>query len=303
MTISRRQLFRLSGAGVAAASFSLPSIGAAESASPVPSPNHLLHPVQELDTSGARAVAPFELDGKLYLAIPQLAQDIDGQPAHMNGGDSDVSLIVYQHQQSGFVEYQRLPVSGGEDAEFFRIGDRAFLATASIRSGRGPYSYNVDSTIFEWREGRFERFQSDTDLRRQAVAAFQDRRADFPRAGAGHFARQCDCNEPVQLHDIRVGWQHLQAFPIDSFGMGIQLAAFLDFRRPLPGLRGSHAAVHDLSLERHRLRTVPDARGQGRTRVSFLRGQTAKPFWPSPRFSETRSSTAGMERPSSNTRS
>lgn len=160
MTMSRRQLFRLSGAGVAAASLSLPSIGAAESASPSPAPSHLLHPVQELDTSGARAVAPFELDGTLYLAIPQLSQDIQGQPAHMNGGDSDVSLIVYRHHPSGFVEHQRLPVSGGEDAEFFRIGNRAFLATASIRSGRGPYSFDVDSTIFEWREGRFERFQS-----------------------------------------------------------------------------------------------------------------------------------------------
>ena len=158
MTISRRQLLRLSG-GVAA-SLSLPAIGAAESASPTPPSNNLLHPIQELDTSGARAVAPFELDGKLYLAIPQLSQDIDGRTAHMNGGDSDVSLIVYQHQPSGFVEYQRLPVSGGEDAEFFRIGNRAFLASASIRSGRGPYSYNVNSAIFEWREGRFEHFQS-----------------------------------------------------------------------------------------------------------------------------------------------
>ena len=140
-------------------------ISSAFSAPPNPPRPHLpqsnlLHPVQELDTSGARAVAPFELDGTLYLAIPQLAQDIEGQAVHMNAGDSDVSLIVYRHQPSGFVEYQRLPVSGGEDAEFFRIGDRSFLATASIRSGRGPYSFNVDSTIFEWREGRFERFQS-----------------------------------------------------------------------------------------------------------------------------------------------
>jgi len=157
MTMSRRQQFRLGGAGVAAAALSRPSSSAAES---LPSPNHLLHPVQELDTSGARGVAPFELDGKVYLAIPQLAQDIDGQPAHMNGGDSDVSLIVYRHGPDGFAEYQRLPVSGGEDAEFFRIGNRAFLATASIRSGRGPYSFNVDSTVFEWRESRFERFQS-----------------------------------------------------------------------------------------------------------------------------------------------
>jgi hypothetical protein len=134
MTISRRQLFRLSGAG-AAASLCLPSIGAAESSSRSPSPNNLLHPVQALDTSGARAVAPFELDGKIYLAIPQLAQEIDGQRAHMNGGDCDVSLIVYRHQPGGFVEYQRLPVSGGEDAEFFRIGNRAFWRRQAYAPG------------------------------------------------------------------------------------------------------------------------------------------------------------------------
>jgi hypothetical protein len=119
-----------------------------------------MHPIQEIDTSGARAVAPFDLDGKLYLAIPQLAQDIEGQPADMNGGDSDTFLVIYQFQQNGFVEYQRLPVSGGEDAEFFRIGRRAFLATASIRAGHGPYSFDVHSTIFEWRNGKFEFFQS-----------------------------------------------------------------------------------------------------------------------------------------------
>jgi hypothetical protein len=160
MTISRRDVFGLSGAGLAAVSCLPPAATHAAESAPEPAPNHLLHLVQELDTSGARAVMSFRLDGQLHLAIPQLAQDIDGQPANMNGGDSDTSLIVYRHQQAGFAEYQRLPVSGGEDAEFFRIGDRAFLATASIRSGRGPYSFNVDSTIFEWRAGRFERFQA-----------------------------------------------------------------------------------------------------------------------------------------------
>src|SRR4029077_16022118 len=148
MTISRRGVLRLSGAGLAAASCLPPAAthGAA-SGPPEPAPNHLLHLVQELDTSGARAVTPFRLDGQLYLAIPQLARDIDGQPAHMNGGDSDISLILYRHQQAGFVEHQRLPVSGGEGAEFFQIGDRAFLATASIRSGSGPYSFDAGSTI------------------------------------------------------------------------------------------------------------------------------------------------------------
>ena len=160
MTISRRELFMLGGAGVAAASFLPSSVTNADDSTSPAAANHLLHLVQELDTSGARAVMPFRLGGNLYLAIPQLAHDIGGQPADMNGGDSDVSLVVYRHQPDGFIAYQDLPVSGGEDAEFFKIGDRAFLATASIRSGRGPYSFNVDSTIFEWSAGRFERFQS-----------------------------------------------------------------------------------------------------------------------------------------------
>jgi hypothetical protein len=42
--------------------------------------------VQELDTSGARAVMPFRIEEQLYLAIPQLAQDIDGQAANMKRG-------------------------------------------------------------------------------------------------------------------------------------------------------------------------------------------------------------------------
>jgi hypothetical protein len=160
MTISRRGVFRLSGAGLAAASCLPPAAThAAEGAPPEPASNHLLHLVQELDTSGARAVMPFWRGGQLYLAIPQLARDIDGQPANMNGGDSDISLIVYRHQAAGFVAHQHLPVSGGEDAELFEIGERAFLATASIRSGSGPYSFDTGSTIFEWRDGRFERFQ------------------------------------------------------------------------------------------------------------------------------------------------
>jgi hypothetical protein len=160
MTISRRTLFKLSGAGAAAASFPLVSPSSlADGIAPASALPHLLHPVQEIDTSGARAVTPFVHDGAQYVAIPQLARDIDGQTADMNGGDSDVPLIVYRYHQDLFVEVQRLPVSGGEDAEFFRIGTRAFLATASIRSGRGPYSFDVNSIIFEWHGGRFEPLQ------------------------------------------------------------------------------------------------------------------------------------------------
>ncbi len=191
----------------------------------------------------------------------------------MNGGDSDVALIVYQHHPSGFVEYQRLPVSGGEDAEFFRIGNRAFLATASIRSGRGPYSYNVDSTIFEWREGRFEPFQSIPTFAAKQWRHFRIGERTFLGLAQGVSLDNVTATNPS--NSMIFEWdgnafRHFQSIPS---AWGYNWRHFSMPGRPLPRLCGSHAAIHDLSLERRRVRTVPDARGQGRTRVPFLRGQ------------------------------
>jgi EPTP domain len=120
----------------------------------------LLQLVQNLDTSGARAVEAFVYAGKQYLAVAQLARDIPGRPAQMNGGDSNVETPVYRWQGGRFVEHQRLSVAGGEDVEFFRIANRAFLATASLRTGAGPYDLNALSTLFEFVNERFEPFQS-----------------------------------------------------------------------------------------------------------------------------------------------
>ncbi|MEV6511207.1 hypothetical protein AB0M61_34495 [Streptomyces sp. NPDC051642] len=118
--------------------------------------------VGALPTSGARAVEPFELDGMQLLAIPQLAYDIPGTPAGMNGGDSDTELLLLRRAEGcdTYEPFQTLPAPGGEDAEFFRIGERAFLAVADIRSGKGPYEYTTDSTVFEWDGTRFTPFQS-----------------------------------------------------------------------------------------------------------------------------------------------
>ncbi|GAA5038015.1 hypothetical protein HNP84_003246 [Thermocatellispora tengchongensis] len=113
-----------------------------------------------IPTSGARAVEPFTLGGMSLLAIPQLAADVPGQPPAMNGGDSDVDLLVLRRTAGGYEPYQRLPVPGGEDAEFFRIGGQAFLATASIRSGAGPYRMDVESRVFRWDGSRFAPFQA-----------------------------------------------------------------------------------------------------------------------------------------------
>ena len=107
---------------------------------------------QRLATSGARAVLAFTAGDALRLAVPQLAIDVPGTPANMNGGDSNIDMPLYRWSGGHFVEDGSLPVPGGEDAEFFRIGEDEFLATASIRSGQGPYELNVESMLFR-REG------------------------------------------------------------------------------------------------------------------------------------------------------
>jgi pimeloyl-ACP methyl ester carboxylesterase len=122
----------------------------------------ILELVQALPTSGARAAATFILNDRQFMAIPQLARDMAGVPSGMNSGDSDVDLIIYRLSDASlFEEFQRLPVPGGEDAEFFSIGGRHFLATASLRTGKGPYNMveNVSSAIWEWQDGKFVEFQ------------------------------------------------------------------------------------------------------------------------------------------------
>ncbi len=108
----------------------------------------LLRIHQRLATSGARTALPFDVDGTLYLAVPQLAED-SGQPvANMNGGDSDTDLILYRWTDGAFTEHERLAVPGGEDVLAFDIDGETFLATASVRTGGGPYEYNTVSRIF-----------------------------------------------------------------------------------------------------------------------------------------------------------
>jgi hypothetical protein len=104
---------------------------------------------QRLPTSGARAVLPFALAGEQYLVVPQLAVDVPGTPAHMNGGDSATGAPVYRWQYGRMVEDGVLPLSGGEDAEFFNLGEEFYLVTAGVRSGHGPYCYNTDQVLYQ----------------------------------------------------------------------------------------------------------------------------------------------------------
>jgi hypothetical protein len=115
--------------------------------------------VQRIPASGARAVEPVRVGGRDVLAIPQLAKDTPEAPPGMNGGDSDTDLLLLNRAGDRYDLWATLPAPGGEDAEFFTIGDRSFLAVASIRTGAGPYDYDARSAIFEWRNGQFVPFQ------------------------------------------------------------------------------------------------------------------------------------------------
>jgi len=135
--------------------------------------------VQRIPTSGARAVEPVRVGVHDLLAIPQLAKDIPGAPPGMNGGDSDAGLLLLTLAGGRFEPWATLPAPGGEDAEFFRVGDRSFLAVASIRTGAGPYEFAATSTIFEWRDGGFEPFQD--------VPTFAAKQWKHWRIGERHF--------------------------------------------------------------------------------------------------------------------
>jgi len=134
---------------------------------------------QRIPTTGARAVEAFTVGGQKLLAIPQLARDLPGVPPGMNGGDSGTDLLLLRCCAGRFEPCATLPAPGGEDAEFFTISGRSFLAVASIRTGSGPYEFATDSRIFEWERGRFVPFQS--------VATFAAKQWKHWRIGDRHF--------------------------------------------------------------------------------------------------------------------
>jgi hypothetical protein len=117
--------------------------------------------VQNIATHGARAAAVFLHQKRCYLVIPQLARDVPGQAAQMTLGDSNLDAQVLVWAGDLFEPHATLPMCGGEDAEYFCIGEREFLATASLRAGaKPPYDLNCHSVIFEIKDGRFLPFQT-----------------------------------------------------------------------------------------------------------------------------------------------
>src|SRR5882762_5044767 len=81
--------------------------------------------------SGGRAVVAIRADADgLLLAVAQFAVDVPGQAPGMHAGDSNVAAPWYRWSGGRFVEQGQLPLAGGENLEFFRIGERRFVAAA-----------------------------------------------------------------------------------------------------------------------------------------------------------------------------
>lgn len=119
------------------------------------SANPLLTIHQELDTSGAREILPFIIDKQHYLGIAQLAKDIPNTPAQMDGGNSDVDVIIMKEEQGKFVPYQRIPSHGNEGLNFFHLDGKPFLIVASIRTGaKAPYNLHAYSILYQW-DGKY----------------------------------------------------------------------------------------------------------------------------------------------------
>jgi len=189
---------------------------------------------QRLATSGARAVLPFRTDSQLRLAIPQLAVDIPGTPPYMNGGDSNIDMLLYRWAGGRFIEDGRLPVPGGEDAVFFRIGDDEFLATASIRTGSGPYDLNVDSILY--------RRAGDAWVSFQAFPTFAAKQWHYFSVGDRHFL--------ALAQGVRMGWTSIHAVADPRWRVGLQLGRFRRRWAAYPRICRSHEPLRSDDLER-----------------------------------------------------
>ncbi len=229
--------------------------------------------LQELDTSGARAVETFVHAGVRYLVVPQLAYDMPGQPAQMTLGNSDTDALVYRWDGGRFVEHARLGVPGGEDAEYFRIGTRGFLATASLRTGSNPYDLNVSSTIFEIVGRPLRAVPEGARLCGQAVDAFRLRRSPFPRAGAERRHARRDPDAAGRRLHPRMEQRAFRGVPGGALGLGLQLGLLRGRRAPAAGLCGPRRAFPTAALERQPFRAVPGTRWQDGQGILLLRGR------------------------------
>lgn len=115
----------------------------------------LLTPIEYLSTSGAQDLTPFTIKNDVYIAAAQLATDIPGQSASIEGGNADTDVIIYKKQDEHYIEYQHIPGHGNSGATFFTIGQESYLAIAGIKSGpHPPFNSSTYSMLYRW-DGHF----------------------------------------------------------------------------------------------------------------------------------------------------
>jgi hypothetical protein len=182
--------------------------------------------IQSLDTNGARAAETFVHSGRRYLVIPQLAMDVPGQPAKMTVGNSNVDALVFIWADGRFVAHGLLPVPGGEDAEYFRIGEREFLATASLRRGAGPYDLNCHSVIFELKQGQFTPFQSFPTFAAKQWTFFEAGGRQFLGLAQGAVLEDSEPRHPAKSVIFEWDGKEFQAFQHIDSSWGYNFAKF-----------------------------------------------------------------------------
>ena len=216
--------------------------------------------VQRIPTWGARAVEPVRVGGHDLLAIPQLAKDIPGGPPGMNGGDSDTDLLLLNRAGGRFEPWATLPAPGGEDAEFFTIGDRSFLAVASIRTGAGPYEFAATSTIFEWRGGRFAPFQEVPTFAAKQWKHWQIGDRHFLGLAQGVVRPPGHAGQASQpgLGRLRVERRVVRRVPAHPLALGLQLARLPGRRRVLRRARRARRPQRPVPLGRRAAPAAPD---------------------------------------------
>lgn len=115
---------------------------------------------QELETSGAREITPFSIEGEQYLAVPQLAYDDLSRLPSMNGG-AEAPVLIYKQNLEGYFDlYQEIPGHHNESAEFFQIDGQSYLAICSVSQGdEPPYENHSTQSLYKWDGKLFREFQ------------------------------------------------------------------------------------------------------------------------------------------------
>ncbi|XP_048869448.1 thrombospondin-type laminin G domain and EAR repeat-containing protein-like isoform X1 [Brienomyrus brachyistius] len=104
---------------------------------------------QTLETHCARDWEAFQIQGEAFLAV-----------ANHRAGDNNhnIDSVIYKWNPGtkAFEVNQTIQTSGAYDWEFFTVGPYYFLVVANTFNG---VTTHVDSTIYIWLGGRFQRFQ------------------------------------------------------------------------------------------------------------------------------------------------